>query len=76
MFLIYSFMTMGCMFLFHTMLILPRATFCKSNNYCDCATLGYEIVCEGGYIGTSGAGGSVKEPVYKTFVGNTVQMSR
>ncbi|KAG1655108.1 hypothetical protein FOA52_015846 [Chlamydomonas sp. UWO 241] len=49
-FLVYAFMTMGVMFLFHTMLLLPRATFCKTNNNCDCATMGYSVICEGGYI--------------------------
>ena len=36
MFLVYAFACMGVLFLFLTMLILPRAAYCRSNNYCDC----------------------------------------
>ena len=28
-------------------MMLPRAIYCKSNNYCDCSTPGYKTICEG-----------------------------
>jgi hypothetical protein len=50
MFLVYGFACMGVLFLFITMLILPRAAYCRSNNYCDCSTKAYASICQGQYI--------------------------
>jgi len=47
---VYAFACMGVLFLFLTMLILPRAAYCRSDNYCDCTTLAYKTICEGKYI--------------------------
>ncbi len=49
-FLVYAFATMGVLFLFLTMLVLPRAAYCSSNNYCDCRTHAYKTICDGEYI--------------------------
>lgn len=48
-FLVYAFACMGVLFLFLTMMILPRAAYCKSDNYCDCSAKAYQNICEGLY---------------------------
>ncbi len=45
---------MGFMFLFITMIIVPRWTFCHSNNYCDCRLPTLQGICDGQYISTWG----------------------
>ncbi|GAX77988.1 hypothetical protein CEUSTIGMA_g5430.t1 [Chlamydomonas eustigma] len=49
-FMIYAYVCMGILFLFLTMLILPRAVYCDSNEYCDCRTSTYAAICKGEYI--------------------------
>ncbi len=41
---------MGVLFVFLTMLILPRAVFCKSDNFCDCSTSTFAAICNQEYI--------------------------
>jgi hypothetical protein len=49
-FMVYAYMCMGILFLFLTMLILPRAAYCGSDEYCDCRTNTYDAICKGEYI--------------------------
>ena len=49
-FLTYALTTMGVMFNFNMMLLLPRAAYCASDNYCDCSLKSYRAVCNGEYI--------------------------
>ncbi len=53
-FLAYALTFMGIMFLFITMILVPRAVFCSSNNYCDCRIQTLQGICEGEYISTWG----------------------
>ncbi|GFH28071.1 uncharacterized protein HaLaN_26492 [Haematococcus lacustris] len=53
-FLVYALTFMGIMFLFVTMMILPRATVCRTDNYCDCTIATYQGVCDGHFVSTWG----------------------
>ncbi len=45
---------MGVLFLFISMILVPRAVFCWSNNYCDCRLAPLQGICDGEYISTWG----------------------
>ncbi|KAJ9531467.1 hypothetical protein QJQ45_006914 [Haematococcus lacustris] len=53
-FLVYALTFMGTMFLFITMMILPRASVCRTDNYCNCSIATYQGVCEGQFVSTWG----------------------